>query len=157
MSGYCDIGKHLHSVTSLRCSGLRSSLECLEGDVKIIVLAEISLSLSNLNCNLEICEGHKEFIIENVSKRNRRTRCGIGEIQSSLQFHDTEKKAERHVTAELCARIQQVAGVVIPVGTRKQFPWDSIVLGKVTTTPLRMLFDDNGRVTAEIMDSDSDN
>lgn len=61
---------------------------------------------------------HKEIILQNVSKRQRRKRCGIGDTPIR-RFHHQGKGADRHVTADMCSNIHQSIGVIIPVGTRK--------------------------------------
>lgn len=61
---------------------------------------------------------HKEIILQNVSKRQRRKRCGFGDTPI-LRFHHQGQGADRHVTADLCSNIHQSIGVIIPDGTRK--------------------------------------
>lgn len=111
----CDIGRQLQD--SLPCSASKSPLNYLDENIQIIILAEIFLTKSNFTCNLNICEDHRELILQNVTKRKRRKKCGIGETPI-LKFHHQGKGADRHVTPEICTKIHQSIGVIIPVGTR---------------------------------------
>lgn len=42
------------------------------------------------------------------------------------------------------------------IGTGKQYPWDFLIQGKISTTPLRILFDANLGVPADVVESDTD-
>lgn len=112
----CDIGRQLQD--SLQCSASKTPLNNLDENFQIIILAEILLTKSNFTSKLNICVDHKEIILQNVSKRQRRKRCGIGDTPI-FRFHHQGKGADRHVTADMCSNIHQSIGVIIPVGTRK--------------------------------------
>lgn len=149
----CDIGRQLQD--SLQCSASKTPLNNLDENIHIIILAEILFKKSNFTSKLNICVDHKEIILQNVSKRQRRTRCGFEETPI-LRFHHQGKGADRHATADMCSNIHQSIGAIIPVGTRKQYLWDFLIQGKIITTPLIVLFDADLVAPADVVESDTD-